>query len=66
MIYGTKPSESCARCYAPLTLPITYRDNLWFHEKCYNEGARLLANATRISNALSTIFLRIPETEDLH
>lgn len=56
MQFGDDISQKkCARCYQKLdTTSILYRDGMWWHQKCYHEGSRMLANAERISNVLST------------
>ena len=50
--------KHCARCGKTLTTSMVYRDGLFWHESCYNEGARLMANAERLARALNpTLFL---------
>jgi hypothetical protein len=42
----------CARCAKPLSTALIFRDGLYWHEACWQEGARLLANAERIARSL--------------
>jgi hypothetical protein len=54
MKYGDDLTDQrCARCHQPCTLPMVYRDGLWFHDKCFNDGARQLRNAMRLVKALA-------------
>ena len=48
----------CARCYERLTPPALFRDDSWYHARCYSHGTQQLANATRISNALHPLDVR--------
>jgi hypothetical protein len=43
----------CARCGKLLTSALLFRDGLYWHESCWQEGSRLLANAERIARALA-------------
>ena len=45
-------SHLCARCHQKLVSPAVYRDQTWYHASCWQDGARQLANATR----LATVF----------
>ena len=49
--------KHCARCGKTLTTSMVYRDGLFWHESCYNEGARLMANAERLARALNPTLL---------
>jgi hypothetical protein len=64
--YGSETHEKhCARCGKTLTTSMIFRDGLFWHESCWHEGSRLLANAERLARALSpTLFIQeqlIPE-----
>ena len=66
MQYGVQAHEiHCARCEKLLSTSLIFRDGLYWHEKCWQEGSRLLANAERIARALNpTLFIHetvIPE-----
>jgi hypothetical protein len=56
MLYGDNfEGKHCARCADLLTLPIVYRDSLWFHQSCWLAGVEQLHNATRLAaSSLST------------
>ena len=41
--------KRCARCHQPLALSMIYRDSLWFHARCFSDGARQLSNAMRLA-----------------
>jgi|RhiMetStandDraft_4_1073278.scaffolds.fasta_scaffold38956_3 recombinational DNA repair protein (RecF pathway) len=45
--------KHCARCGQTLTTSLLFRDGLFWHESCWHEGARLLANAERLARALT-------------
>jgi len=46
MKFGDEGQDKrCARCHQPLVIPMIYRDNLWFHARCFSDGARQLSNA---------------------
>ena len=50
MLYGDNVAgKHCARCADLLTLPIVYRDSLWFHQRCWLAGVEQLRNATRLA-----------------
>jgi len=57
MQYGTDVHAMhdihCARCGKPLSTSLIFRDDLYWHESCWHEGARLLANAERIARSLN-------------
>jgi hypothetical protein len=54
MSLGTDLSQhKCARCGKTLTPPLLYREGFFWHEQCWQEGARLLANAERIARAVN-------------
>jgi hypothetical protein len=56
MSFGTPLSQQkCARCGKEVTAPLIYRDALFWHEQCWQEGARLLANAERIARAVTPV-----------
>jgi hypothetical protein len=66
MQYGSETHEKhCARCGKTLTTSMIFRDGLFWHESCWHEGSRLLANAGRLARSLSpTLFIQeqlIPE-----
>jgi hypothetical protein len=44
-------SHHCPRCHQKLTIPAVYRDHAWYHTSCWQDGARQLANATRLAAA---------------
>ena len=44
--------QHCARCDRPLSVPAVYRDWLWWHKTCYEQGERQLAAANRIIDAV--------------
>ena len=44
--------RDCPRCKHPLSVPAVFRDGAWWHRTCYNEGARQLAEATKVSAAV--------------
>ena len=53
MKYGEDITDKrCARCHQPVTVPMVYREGLWFHATCFSDGARQLSNATRLAKAL--------------
>jgi hypothetical protein len=52
--------KHCARCSDLLTLPIVYRDSLWFHQSCWQEGVEQLSNATRLAAS------SLPAATDYH
>ena len=55
MIHGDNfEGKHCARCSDPLTLPIVYRDDLWFHQSCWQAGVEQLSNATRLAALTET------------
>jgi hypothetical protein len=45
----------CARCYQQLVAPLIYRDGELYHQKCFDEGARQLANAQRLAQGLAPV-----------
>lgn len=51
--------KRCARCHQPLTIPMLYRDGLWFHTRCFSDGARQLSNAMRLAEG----FISVPQFE---
>jgi hypothetical protein len=52
MQLGTElQNRHCARCHQTLTIPAVYRDHAWYHASCWQDGARQLANATRLATA---------------
>ena len=57
--------QACPRCKSQLSVPAIFREGEWWHQKCYKESHRVLVNAPRLSNALSTIYLRIPAYQEL-
>jgi hypothetical protein len=58
MSLGTDLSDQkCARCGKKVTPPMIYRDGFFWHEQCWQEGARLLANAERIARAVNPALL---------
>jgi hypothetical protein len=64
MQYGTDAHDiRCARCGKLLTTAMIFRDGLYWHESCWHEGARLLANAERIARSLNpTVFIPEPHS----
>jgi hypothetical protein len=44
--------QTCARCNSKLTVPAVFRDREWYHRKCFEKGARQLADATHVSDAV--------------
>jgi hypothetical protein len=67
---GTDAHEiHCARCAKPLSTSLIFRDGLYWHEACWQEGSRLLANAERIARSLiPALFLHetvIPESSSV-
>ena len=44
-------SHNCAHCHQKLISPAVYRDHAWYHPSCWQDGARQLANATRLATA---------------
>ena len=64
MQLGTRViDQKCARCYEPVTIPAYYEYGMWFHQRCVQTGEHLLANATRLANALSSPYLHFTEQE---
>ena len=52
MQLGTELKDHyCARCYERISPPFVYQDGLWLHLRCFQEGARQLANAMRLANS---------------
>ena len=61
MLYGDNfEGKHCARCSDLLTLPIVYRDSLWFHQRCWLAGVEQLRNATRLAAS------SLPTATDYH
>jgi hypothetical protein len=44
--------QHCARCNRPLNVPAVYRDRLWFHQACWEQGAHQLADAHKMVEAV--------------
>ena len=44
--------HKCSRCNQSLTIPAHYEAGFYFHQRCWQEGEHLLANAERIARAL--------------
>ena len=66
MRLGTELTQhACPRCQSKLSVPAVFRDGEWWHQKCYKESPRLLVNTPRLSNALPSIYLRVPEYQEL-
>ena len=52
MQLGTEhQNHHCARCYQKLTTPAVYRDHVWYHTACWQDGAQQLTNAARLATA---------------
>ena len=57
MRYGDDVQDKrCACCHEPMAMPMVYRDDLWFHTRCFSDGARQSSNAMRLAEGyISTI-----------
>ena len=45
-------SKKCARCYERIATDPLFRDNMWFHRACWEEGVRQLQHATEVARRL--------------
>jgi len=50
----------CARCKDFITIPASYRDGEWYHQRWLDQGFRQLANAKKIVDNLYTLFPSFP------
>jgi hypothetical protein len=63
MKYGDDVQDKCcARCHQPLVMPMVYRDSLWFHARCFNNGARQLRNAMRLAEESKSAIPPLPSS----
>jgi hypothetical protein len=61
MQLGTElPQQTCPRCFGKLTVPVVFRENQWYHRACWDHGAHQLAEATKISQAITRMQKMIP------
>jgi hypothetical protein len=59
--------KRCARCHELISGRARFEDKFWWHEKCYQNGARELANAMRIALPMreeSTITIIFSRSDD--
>ena len=57
MQYGTRLEDhKCAACYQPLTIPVQYQNDEYYHSACWENAVAALLNAERIARMGEHLF----------